>query len=31
VTYGFDGKEKLERAKPDFLIDDLLELEKVFE
>lgn len=28
VTYGFHGKEKLEKVKPDFLIDDVLELKK---
>jgi len=26
VTYGFDSKEKLKRHKPNFLIDDLMEL-----
>ncbi|MFH1387589.1 MAG: HAD-IA family hydrolase [bacterium] len=26
VTYGFDDREKLEELKPDFLVDDLLEL-----
>lgn len=31
VTYGFDGRAKLAKAKPDFLIDDLLELENVLE
>lgn len=31
VTYGFDGRDKLVKANPDFLIDDLLELEKLFE
>jgi phosphoglycolate phosphatase len=29
VTYGFDPKAKLEKAKPDFLIGDLLELSKL--
>ncbi len=26
VTYGFDGKDKLMRHKPDLLVDDLMEL-----
>jgi len=29
VTYGFDNKEKLKRRKPDFVIDDLLELKSL--
>ncbi len=29
VTYGFDGREKLAAVKPDFLIDDLLELKSL--
>ncbi|MFH1390551.1 MAG: HAD-IA family hydrolase [Candidatus Margulisiibacteriota bacterium] len=29
VTYGFDDKAKLAAAKPDFLIDDLLELKNL--
>lgn len=28
VTYGFDNKETLAAAKPDFLVDDLLELKE---
>ena len=31
VTYGFDGKEKLAAAKPDLLLDDLLELRGAIE
>ena len=31
VTYGFDGKEKLQAAKPDYLIDDILKLTELFE
>ena len=31
VTYGFDGRAKLETAQPDFLINDLLELTKLIE
>lgn len=31
VTYGFDGKEKLAAANPDFLINDLLELQGAIE
>jgi phosphoglycolate phosphatase len=26
VTYGFDGKDKLKKHHPDFMIDDLMEL-----
>jgi phosphoglycolate phosphatase len=26
LTYGFDGREKLKRMAPDFLVDDLMEL-----
>ncbi|MFA6419090.1 MAG: HAD-IA family hydrolase [Candidatus Margulisiibacteriota bacterium] len=29
VTYGFDDKAKLAAAKPDFLVDDLLELKEL--
>jgi len=28
VTYGFHGREKLKKANPDFLIDDMLELKQ---
>lgn len=31
LTYGFDPKEKLAAAKPDFLIDNLLELKEIIE
>jgi len=31
VTYGFDNKEKLEKAGPDFLIDDILKLKELIE
>ena len=31
VTYGFDGKEKLQAAKPDYLIDDILKLTELFD
>jgi len=30
VTYGFDGKEKLEASHPDHLIDDILKLTELF-
>jgi phosphoglycolate phosphatase len=29
VTYGFHGREKLEKAQPDFLIDDFLKLREL--
>ena len=29
VTYGFDSKNKLEKAKPDFVIDDIAELKNL--
>jgi phosphoglycolate phosphatase len=29
VTYGFDSREKLKEARPDFIIDDMSELEKI--
>lgn len=29
VTYGFHGREKLEQAQPDFLIDDFLKLKEL--
>ena len=31
VTYGFDSRSKLEKHKPDFLIDDLLQLKDLIE
>lgn len=31
VTYGFDDREKLMKARPDFLIDDLLDLKDLIE
>ncbi|MFA4967935.1 MAG: HAD-IA family hydrolase [Candidatus Margulisiibacteriota bacterium] len=31
VTYGFDGREKLAKASPDFIIDDIRGLENVIE
>lgn len=31
VTYGFDGREKVKKSRPDFLIDDLLELNGLIE
>jgi len=31
VTYGFDGREKLKQAGPDFLIDDLGQLKEFIE
>lgn len=31
VTFGFDNREKLKAAKPDFLIDDIIELRGILE
>ncbi len=30
VTYGFDSKDKLKQRKPDIIVDDLMELNKLF-
>jgi len=31
VTYGFDPRSKLEKSRPDFLIDDLIELKELID